>query len=216
VSRCCRSPSTTKRPRAALRAGFTQVPAMRRLGELWDRDAAARARPPPTSAICWRRNCAPAASISPHPGARSRLGPSGVIGDRAFHRDPVAVSELAGALIDGLHAAGMGCCGKHFPGTAGSRPIRTSRFRSMSAACPRWRPTSNPTRLRLDGVMPAHVIYPQVDSGPPVLAVWLEKLRKEFGFDGVISATTCRWKEPASPRHGASRGRAWSRAATCC
>ena len=29
-------------------------------------------------------------------------GPSGVIGDRAFHRDPVAVTELAGALIDGL------------------------------------------------------------------------------------------------------------------
>jgi beta-N-acetylhexosaminidase len=99
------------------REGFTHVPPMRRLGELWDRDPAAARRPRPTSATCWRPNCAPAASIySFTPVLDLDWGPSGVIGDRAFHKDPDAVAELAGALIEGLRAAGMGCCGKHFPG----------------------------------------------------------------------------------------------------
>jgi beta-N-acetylhexosaminidase len=43
-------------------------------------------------------------------------GRSSVIGDRSFHSDPAAVVELAGALIEGLHRAGMAACGKHFPG----------------------------------------------------------------------------------------------------
>ena len=43
-------------------------------------------------------------------------GGSGVIGDRAFHRDPEALAELAGALLVGLQERGMRAVGKHFPG----------------------------------------------------------------------------------------------------
>jgi hypothetical protein len=43
-------------------------------------------------------------------------GGSGVIGDRAFHRDPRVVTMLAKSLMHGLLRAGMANCGKHFPG----------------------------------------------------------------------------------------------------
>jgi beta-N-acetylhexosaminidase len=142
-------------------------------------------RPQPISATCWPPNFAPAASTySFTPVLDLDWGPSGVIGDRAFHNDPEAVAELAGALIEGLRAAGMGCCGKHFPGhgwvAADSHLAIPVDERSLAEMAPDLTPYR---RLRLDGVMPAHVIYPQVDSRPAGFSpVWLEKLRAEFKF----------------------------------
>jgi hypothetical protein len=109
-------------------------------------------------------------------------GPSGVIGDRAFHKNPDAVAELAGALIEGLRAAGMGCCGKHFPGhgwvAADSHLAIPVDERSLAEMEPDLTPYR---RLRLDGVMPAHVIYPKVDPRPAGFSpVWLEKLRSRI------------------------------------
>lgn len=43
-------------------------------------------------------------------------GPSGVIGDRAFHADPRVVTMLAKSVAHGMLRAGMAHCGKHFPG----------------------------------------------------------------------------------------------------
>jgi beta-N-acetylhexosaminidase len=82
----------------------------------------------------------------------------------------------------------MGCCGKHFPGhgwvAADSHLAIPVDDRSLADMAPDLEPYR---RLRLDGVMPAHVIYPQVDHRPAGFSpVWLEKLREEFNFDGVI------------------------------
>ena len=171
------------------REGFTHVPPMRRLGELWDTDpAAARKTATDLGYLLAAELRACGVDFSFTPVLDLDWGPSGVIGDRAFHRDPVAVAELAGALIDGLHAAGMGCCGKHFPGhgwgAVDSHLAIPVDERSLAEMAPDLEPYR---RLRLDSVMPAHVIYPQVDSRPAGFSpVWLEKLRKEFGFDGVI------------------------------
>ncbi len=171
------------------REGFTHVPAMRRLGDLWDRDAAAaRKSAADIGYLLAAELRACGVDFSFTPVLDLDWGPSGVIGDRAFHRDPVAVAELAGALIDGLSAAGMGCCGKHFPGhgwvAADSHLAIPVDERSLAEMAPDLEPYR---RLRLDGVMPAHVIYPQVDARPAGFSpVWLEMLRKEFAFDGVI------------------------------
>jgi beta-N-acetylhexosaminidase len=171
------------------REGFTRVPAMRRLGELWDRDAAAaRAAAADVGYLLAAELRACGVDLSFTPVLDLDWGPSGVIGDRAFHRDPVAVTELAGALIDGLRAAGMGCCGKHFPGhgwvAADSHLAIPVDDRSLAEMAPDLEPYR---RLRLDAVMPAHVIYPQVDSRPAGFSpVWIEMLRRDFGFDGVI------------------------------
>ena len=171
------------------REGFTHVPPMRRLGTLWDGDRAAARRAAADLGYLLAgelRDCG--VDLSFTPVLDLDWGPSGVIGDRAFHKDPEAVAELAGALIEGLRAAGMACCGKHFPGhgwvAADSHlaiPVDERSLAQMEPDLTSYR------RLRLDGVMPAHVVYPQVDSRPAGFsAVWLDKLRREFGFDGVI------------------------------
>ncbi|MDP2826638.1 MAG: beta-N-acetylhexosaminidase [Sulfuritalea sp.] len=171
------------------REGFTRVPAMRRLGELWDTDpAAARRAATDIGYLLAAELRACGVDLSFTPVLDLDWGPSGVIGDRAFHRDPVAVSELAGALIDGLRAPGNGCCGKQFPGhgwvAADSHLAIPVDERSFAEMAPDLEPYRH---LKLDAVMPAHVIYPQVDSRPAGFSpVWLEMLRRDFAFDGVI------------------------------
>lgn len=171
------------------REGFTHLPPMRRLGELWDADpAAARRAAADLGYLLAAELRACGVDYSFTPVLDLDWGPSGVIGDRAFHANPDAVAELAGALIEGLRAAGMGCCGKHFPGhgwvAADSHLAIPVDERSLAEMEPDLTPYR---RLRLDGVMPAHVIYPRVDPRPAGFSpVWLQKLRAEFSFEGVI------------------------------
>ncbi len=171
------------------RAGFTRLPAMRLLGGWWDRDAQAAtagARAIGFTLAAELRACG--VDLSFTPVLDLDHGVSGVIGDRAFHRDPRAVVALAGALIDGLHAAGMACCGKHFPGhghvAADSHlaiPVDERSLEDMADDLLPYR------KLKLDAVMPAHVIFPQVDSRPAGFSpVWIAKLRNDFGHAGAI------------------------------
>lgn len=171
------------------RAGFTRLPAMRRLGDWWDRDAPAAidaARAIGFTLAAELRACG--VDLSFTPVLDLDYGVSGVIGDRAFHRDPQAVVALAGALIEGLHEAGMACCGKHFPGhgyvAADSHlaiPVDDRTFAEMADDLLPYR------RLKLDAVMPAHVLYPQVDARPAGFSpVWIGKLRNAFSHAGVI------------------------------
>lgn len=171
------------------REGFTRVPAMRRLGEWWDRDAPAAiaaAHAIGFTLAAELRTCG--VDLSFTPVLDLDYGASGVIGDRAFHRDPQAVIALAGALIEGLRAAGMACCGKHFPGhgfiKADSHLAIPVDERSEAEMADDQLPYR---QLKLDAVMPAHVIYPQVDSRPAGFSsVWINKLRHEFGHEGAI------------------------------
>jgi beta-N-acetylhexosaminidase len=115
-------------------------------------------------------------------------GHSGVIGDRALHGDPAAVIALANALLDGLSAAGMASCGKHFPGhgfvTADSHVAIPVDERAFADLAPDLEPFR---RLPLSAVMPAHVIYPAVESLPAGFSPrWHHILRHELGFDGVV------------------------------
>ena len=171
------------------REGFTRVPAMRRLGEMWDRnagDALASARSIGYLLAAELRACGVDFSFTPV--LDLDWGPSSVIGDRSFHRDPDVVTKLAAALIEGLREAGMGCCGKHFPGhgwaAADSHVAMPTDERSLAELEADMAPYRS---LKLDAVMPAHVIYPQIDARPAGFSpVWISKLREEFGFDGVI------------------------------
>ncbi|MCQ4286964.1 beta-N-acetylhexosaminidase [Pseudomonas stutzeri] len=117
---------------------------------------------------------------------------SAVVGSRAFEGDPQRATELAGAFIKGMHSAGMAATGKHFPGhgwaEADSHVAIPVDERGLEAL--RQRDLIPFRRLagELDAVMPAHVIYPQVDDKPAGFSQrWLQDiLRKELGFQGVI------------------------------
>jgi beta-N-acetylhexosaminidase len=172
--------------------GFTRLPAMRRLGELWDRDVleAVKAATDVGFVLAAElRACG--VDLSFTPVLDLDYGVSGVIGNRAFHRDPRVVSVLAKSLNHGLALTGMANCGKHFPGhgfvEADSHvaiPVDERGLKEILAedAAPYgW------LGLGLSGVMPAHVIYPKVDKNPAGFSKkWLSMLRRDFGFQGVI------------------------------
>lgn len=171
------------------RSGFTRLPAMRRLGEIYDRS--------PSEALAAARDVAYVLAVelrsvgidlSFTPVLDLDWGRSGVIGDRSLHREPAAVSALAGALVEGLHAAGMGACGKHFPGHGWAEadshlaiPIDERSLSQLQADLQPFR------EVALDAVMPAHVIYPAVDSRPAGFSpAWHRYLREDVGFHGVV------------------------------
>ena len=181
--------------------GFTALPAMRVLGEMWMDDGrgapgtgAMRALEAATAAghVLASELRACGVDLSFTPVLDLDHGGSGVIGDRAFHRDPRVVATLAKSLMHGLLEAGMRNCGKHFPGhgfvKADSHTEVPIDRRSLAAiladdAWPyEWLAGS------LSSVMPAHVIYPKVDANPAGFSErWLKQiLRLQLDFEGAI------------------------------
>ena len=97
--------------------GFTHLPPMRVLGELWMKDAlTATDAATATGHVLGAELRACGVDLSFTPVLDLDHGGSNVIGDRALHRDPRVVAMLAGALVHGLLQSGMHNCGKHFPG----------------------------------------------------------------------------------------------------
>lgn len=171
------------------RDGFTRLPAMRRLGEQWDRDPkAAWLAARGIGYVLAAELRARGVDLSFTPVLDLDWGRSSVIGDRSLHADPVAVVRLAGALIEGLHRAGMAACGKHFPGhgwvEADSHVALPVDERELEELAPDIEPYR---RLELDAVMPAHVIYRRLDPRPAGFSrFWTGMLRNQLGFNGVI------------------------------
>ena len=119
-------------------------------------------------------------------------GSSEIIGDRSFHRDPEIVAELAIAYIQGMHRAGMVAVAKHFPGhgyvVADSHLDLPVDPRTRSELYDDLLPYGRLIRHGVNGVMIAHVRYPQVDVEVASLSPWWLRtvLRGELGFSGVI------------------------------
>lgn len=119
---------------------------------------------------------------------------STVIGDRSFHSDPLIITTLAKNYIKGLQRAGMAAVGKHFPGhgsvAADSHYEIPIDDRSKEAIFTEdLLPFAELTKNNLlQGIMPAHVIYPQCDNKPAGFSrFWLQEiLRKQLKFDGAI------------------------------
>ncbi len=181
--------------------GFTHLPPMRDFGRLWREAPETR----PGEAALAACNAATAAGyvlgaelracgvdLSFAPVLDLDYGRSEVIGDRAFDGDARVVTALAQALMHGLRLAGMANCGKHFPGhgwaeadshvdlPVDDRPLEA--ILTDDAAPYGWLSAS------LAAVMPAHVVYPQVDARPAGFSRrWLRDiLREGLGFTGAV------------------------------
>ncbi|ALS98821.1 beta-N-acetylhexosaminidase [Lacimicrobium alkaliphilum] len=121
-------------------------------------------------------------------------GISEVIGDRSFASQPEQVTLLAGRFMQGMHNAGMKTTGKHFPGHGSvledshiAMPVdkrAESEIRSLDMQVF----VNLQQQGVLDAVMPAHVIYSEVDKLPACFSRrWLQHiLREELKFDGAI------------------------------
>lgn len=115
--------------------------------------------------------------------------------NRAFHKKPQASIDLLHAYIDGMNAKGMHATGKHYPGHG--RSFGDSHLNKV---------TDNRTLSELEqddlsvfielikanklaAIMPAHILYPQVDANYTAGAskIWLQELlRGKYGYDGLI------------------------------
>jgi beta-N-acetylhexosaminidase len=173
--------------------GFTVLPAMGKLGALWDSDVLHATKV--TTAVGYilaaeLRACGVDMSFTPV--LDLNYGQSQVIGDRAFHRDPRVVAMLAKSLNHGLALAGMANCGKHFPGHgfahADSHVAMPVDDRPLEAILRDDVAPYDWLGLSLASVIPAHVIYPQVDAKPAGFSrVWLQDvLRNKLRFPGAI------------------------------
>ena len=174
--------------------GFTPLPPMQALGHMWMQDPLMAMRYGTALGFVLAaelRACGVDFSFAPVLDLDH--GTSQVVGTRSFHRDPRVVAMLARAVVQGLAMAGMGACGKHFPGhgfaSADSHHAAALDERSLDAilqddAAPYgWLGDE-----LLSAVMPAHVIYPQVDGKPAGFSsVWLQSvLRDRLAYNGVI------------------------------
>lgn len=175
------------------RKGFTVLPPMRTIGREYGLDAATGRQ--------LARQCgwlmaaelrAVGIDLSFAPCVDLDYGVSTVIGDRAFHRDPRIVAELAIAYMGGMREAGMTATAKHFPGHGAVVPD------SHVAMPVDRRPLVDldddiyPYRRLIDNglasVMAAHVVFADVDGLPAGFSRrWLQdELRGRLGFDGAI------------------------------
>ncbi|MBX2808716.1 MAG: beta-N-acetylhexosaminidase [Cellvibrionaceae bacterium] len=174
-------------------SGFTRLPAMQQFLPLYRKN--------PDAALGLLRNCAwlMAAELlavgidfSFAPVLDSDDKTCAVIADRAFSPKPEEVVALAGAWIAGMHEAGMAATGKHFPGhggvTADSHLALPVDERELDVIAQADLIPFTALASELDGMMPAHIVFPQVDKQAVGFSTyWLQTLlRKQLGFQGVI------------------------------
>lgn len=176
------------------REGFTLLPPVGALGRLYDTDPySAKVLAETTGWLMAKEVLAVGIDFSFAPVLDLDRGISTVIGDRAFHRDPQAVVELAGSYIRGMARAGMTATGKHFPGhgmvvedSHHALPVDKRHYDQIAAED--LIPFARLIHFGLGAIMPAHVIYQNVDENPAGFSeFWIkEVLRNRLGFRGTV------------------------------
>lgn len=173
--------------------GFTALPPNRIFGELFDKDP--QIAVDMATKIGWlmaSEVLAVGVDLSFAPVLDIDTGLSEVIKGRGFHVEPDKLSDLAASYVTGMHEAGMAATGKHFPGHG-------SVIEDSHVAIPKdKRPMEKIGELdllpfvnlaqSLDAIMPAHIIYPEIDELPAGFSrIWLQEiLRDDIYFNGAI------------------------------
>lgn len=175
-----------------LREGFTRLPALRAIGEMYRND------PDQARDYAYRHGRVMATEVldlgidlSFAPVVDLDCG-SCVIADRSLGDNADQVIELSRAYIAGMADAGMCACGKHYPGHGSveldSHLDDVIDMRSAEEILSTDLKPFTALSTVLDSIMVAHVSYPAVDKQPAgYSAHWLKQiLREEIGYSGVI------------------------------
>jgi len=177
------------------REGFSRIPNMRIIGHTWDRDRqAGRHLARQVGWLLGAELRAVGIDLAFTPVVDLDFGASEIIGDRAFHRSPEAVAELAISLMGGLKEAGMAATAKHFPGhgyvVADSHIALPVDHRKLADLDQDLFPYRRLVDNGLPSIMAAHVVFDQVDTLPASLSArWIDGyLRRELGFSGCVFA----------------------------
>ena len=175
-----------------LKQGFSLLPAMGRLGDLYNTQ--------PQKAVALAEQCGWLMAIEVLAvGIDFSFAPvldlndvSDIIGDRSFAQNIQDIVPLASAFMQGMKRAGMANTGKHFPGHGSVKadshvaaPVDSRSFEDIYA---KDMQTFIQLMPQLDALMPAHVIYDQIDSNPAGFSpYWIQTiLRQKLKFDGVL------------------------------
>jgi beta-N-acetylhexosaminidase len=120
-------------------------------------------------------------------------GVSQIIGDRSFATEATLATQLSSSFRKGMKSAGMAATGKHFPGHGAialdshltlpidERDLDSLRNKDLI-------PFQQLINEGLEAVMPAHVLYPNIDPNPAGFsAFWIQTiLRESLNFNGVV------------------------------
>lgn len=120
-------------------------------------------------------------------------GVSEIIGNRSFSTDPALAASLSSSFRKGMNDAGMAATGKHFPGHGAvaldshltlpidERDLDLIRAKDLT-------PFKQLIEEGLEGIMPAHVVYPKIDPTPAGFSpFWIQQiLRKDLNFNGTV------------------------------
>jgi beta-N-acetylhexosaminidase len=119
-------------------------------------------------------------------------GAHGIIGDRAYGREPHAVAAIAGAVAEGYMAGGVVPVIKHIPGHGRALAdshlelpvVATSRAELEATDFASFRALAH-----LPAAMTAHVVYSAIDAQAPASTspiVTADVIRGHIGFDGLL------------------------------
>ncbi|MGZ8135731.1 MAG: beta-N-acetylhexosaminidase [Methylococcaceae bacterium] len=120
-------------------------------------------------------------------------GVSEIIGNRSFSTKQELATRLASDFRKGMNQAGMAATGKHFPGHGAvaldshlTLPVDERDLDSIRAKD--LLPFKKLIDEGLEGIMPAHVLYPTIDANPAGFSpFWIQQiLRQELNFNGTV------------------------------
>ncbi len=119
-----------------------------------------------------------------------KAGCSAIIGNRAFGNDMQTITTLGAQYLKTLHTMGIASCGKHFPGHGGveadshlALPVDERSWQQLEQDLVPFK-TLAP---QMDAIMTAHIVFSQIAPEPVTFSKkWLQHLRQELGFEGLI------------------------------
>lgn len=197
------------------REGFTQVPAMGKLGKIYQSDVVKAQKLAKACAIVLAYELLEVGiDLTYAPVLDIDYQRNIVIGDRGFAHSKEVVQDLADYFMSGLKEVGFAVVGKHFPGHGWvdldshvACPVDSRNYAEIEQQD--LVPFKN-LLPKIDWMMPAHVVYEKVDSETAGFSpYWLQTvLREQLGFKGRIVSDDLSMKGAAIKGDYAARANA--------